>query len=136
MRSGQQISGISIKEKLTDTLAAGIVLWVIGYSVAMVLFAFVPATMIGWIVLPIMIPVTACVSFWRLKDGSKSIPYILLVSATWTAVAVTFDYVFLVYPFNVQNYYDFDVMIYYALTFLIPAIIGTIAHFRLRRRTA
>jgi hypothetical protein len=132
MHSGQQISGISIREKVVDTLVAGVVLWTIGYAIAMILFSFVPATMIGWIVLPVMIPITVYVSFWRLKRGAKSLSYILLVAAAWTAIAVTFDYALLVKAFNVQNYYDFDVMIYYSLTFLIPAVVGTIA---LNRRT-
>ena len=132
MHSGQQISGISIREKVVDTLVAGVVLWTIGYAIAIILFSFVPATMIGWIVLPVMIPITVYVSFWRLKRGAKSLSYILLVAAAWTAIAVTFDYALLVKAFNVQNYYDFDVMIYYSLTFLIPAVVGTIA---LNRRT-
>lgn len=87
-------------------------------------FAFVPAAMIGWIVLPIMIPVTVYAAIRRLKTGAKSVSYILAVAATWTLLAVGFDYVFLVVAFDAQNYYDFDVMIYYALTFLIPALVG------------
>jgi hypothetical protein len=133
MRSGQQILGISIIEKVVDTIVTGGVLWTIGYAIAMILFAFVPTTIIGWIVLPVMIPVTVYVSFWRLKRGAKSLSYILLVATTWTAIAVTFDYVLLVKAFNVQNYYDFDVLIYYALTFLIPTIVGVII---LNRRTS
>lgn len=71
-----------------------------------------------------MIPVTVYSSITRLKTGAKSISYILFVAATWASIAVAFDYAFLVYAFNVQNYYDFDVFIYYALTSLIPALIG------------
>ncbi len=91
----------------------------------MILFVFVPAATIGWIVLPIMIPVTVYVSFARLKPPINSVAYVLLVATTWTSIAVSFDYIFLVNAFNVQNYYDLDVFIYYTLTFLIPAIVGT-----------
>jgi hypothetical protein len=122
MKSSQQIES-SAKKKFIDTVGTGAVLWAIGYALGMVLFAFVHVAIIGWIIIPIMVPITAYASFWRLKTA-KSISYILVVATAWTVVAVAFDYAFLVSAFNVQNYYDFDVMIYYALTFLLPALIG------------
>ena len=122
MRGSQQVVG-GFRKKLVDTVGAGVVLWTIGYALAMILFAFVPTAMIGWIVLPIMTPVTVYVAFARRRTGA-SISYVLLVASTWTLIAVAFDYAFLVSAFSAQNYYDFDVLIYYALTFLIPAIVG------------
>lgn len=124
MTNGSRLEGSLSKKKLAGAVGAGAVLWAIGYALAMILFAFMPAAVIGWIVLPVMIPVTVYVSFARLKKNATSVSYVLFVALTWTVIAVAFDYVFLVSAFNVQNYYDFDVLLYYALTFLIPAIVG------------
>lgn len=128
MDSSSQRLAESSRKKLVDNIGVGVALWAIGYAIGMALFAFIPTAMIGWIVLPIMVPVTVYVSIWRLKTVAKSISYILIVAATWTSIAVAFDYVFLVGAFDVQNYYDFDVLIYYALTFLIPVIVGIVAN--------
>ncbi len=46
------------------------------------------------------------------------------VAVFWTVIAITFDYLFIVQLFNVSNYYKSDVFVYYAITFLIPIIIG------------
>jgi hypothetical protein len=124
MESRRQHAGSFDRRVLADTVGVGAVLWAIGYALGIISFAFVPVAMIGWVVIPVMIPVTAFASFTRFRAGEKSVYYILIVSATWTAVATAFDYVFLVSAFDVQTYYDFDVMLYYALTFLIPALIG------------
>jgi hypothetical protein len=124
MHGRPKVPGVSVREKVLDTLGAGIVLWVIGYASAMALFLFVPATAIGLIVLPIMIPVTVYLSFTRLRAGTKSVPYLVLAGATWALIAVALDYVLLVSAFNVHDYYDLDVSIYYALTFLIPVLVG------------
>jgi hypothetical protein len=124
MHGRPKVPGVSVREKVLDTLGAGIVLWVIGYAAAMVLFLFVPATAIGLIVLPIMIPVTVYFSYTRLRAGAKSVPYLVLVGATWALIAVALDYALLVNAFNVQDYYDLDVSMYYALTFLVPVLVG------------
>lgn len=123
MDSGQRISGVSAREKIVDAIAVGAVLWAIGYAVAIILFLFVPVAMIGWIVLPLMTPVTVYAAQARLKTGMKSVSYAFVVAATWASIAVAFDYIFLVSAFNVQNYYDLDVFVYYALTFLIPVAV-------------
>lgn len=133
MDTSSQRLAESPRKRLVDTIGVGVALWAIGYAIGMALYAFIPTSMIGWIVLPIMVPVTAYVSIRRLKTVAKSISYILIVAATWTSIAVAFDYVFLVDAFNVQNYYDFDVLIYYALTFLIPVIVGIVANPRFRK---
>jgi hypothetical protein len=130
MKGSQWVAEGFSRKILVDTIGAGIVLWAIGYTIGMILFALVPATMIGWIILPIMAPITIGTSLARFKIGTKSAPYVLLVSITWVSIAAAFDYVFLVNAFHVQNYYDLDVLVYYALTFLIPATIGI----RYRRR--
>ncbi|MEM3160035.1 MAG: hypothetical protein QXJ74_04550 [Nitrososphaera sp.] len=122
MKSSQQVAG-GVRKKLADTVGAGAALWAMGYALGMILFAFVPVAMIGLIVLPIMAPVTVYVAFSRLKTGAP-VSYVLLVASTWTAIAVAFDYAFLVSAFSAQDYYDLDVLVYYALTFLIPAAVG------------
>lgn len=40
------------------------------------------------------------------------------------AIAVIPDYVLLVRAFNVQNYYDADVLLYYILTFAVIVFVG------------
>jgi hypothetical protein len=117
-----QLAG-SARKVLVDTIGIGVVLWAIGYAIGMILFALVPVTMIGWIALPIMAPITVYTSFARLKTGATAF-HVLLVALAWTSIAVAFDYTFLVSAFDVQSYYDADVIIYYALTFLIPASVG------------
>jgi hypothetical protein len=41
------------RQFLKDALAWGIARWLIGYALGMILFALVPANLIGWIILPI-----------------------------------------------------------------------------------
>ena len=41
------------KNFLKDSLGWGFVLWLIGYVLGVVLFAIVPPSMIGWVIMPI-----------------------------------------------------------------------------------
>lgn len=90
----------------------------------MLLFAFVPVTAIDLIVLPIMIPLTVYVSYIRLRKVATPILHVPFAASTWTAIAVTFNYPFFVNAFGAQGYYDLDVLIYYALPFIIPTAVG------------
>ncbi|MFZ5933093.1 MAG: hypothetical protein ACOYT7_03415 [Patescibacteria group bacterium] len=65
-----------------------------------------------------------CVSHKRFKNLGAPISYYFIVAAVWLILAPVLDYVIIVKGFNSQNYYDFEVMIYYAVTFLIPLAIG------------
>lgn len=106
-----------------DTLGWGFLLWLIGYFLGFALFALVPTSLIGWIITPIGILIT----LWVLlkKINNESFPYYILVAVGWTAIAIIFDYIFLVMLLKpADGYYKLDVYLYYALTFVIPLIVG------------
>lgn len=110
------------KKVLIDTLGWGFLLWLLGYGLGILLFTMVPTSAIGWIITPIGTLVTLFVLFRKI---SGSIKHYLLISVSWTAIAVVFDYFFLVKVFNpADDYYKFDVYLYYALTFTLPLIVG------------
>lgn len=109
---------------ITDALGFGILLWMIGFSLGMILFPFVPVAYIGLPILLIVIPLTFLVSYYRFKRKGFTKTYYLTVAALWLLIAVIFDYTFLVRGFNVQNYYDLDIIVYYAMTFIIPLSVG------------
>lgn len=113
------------KQLLKDSLGWGILLWFIGYVLGIVLFAVVPASMIGWIIMPIGIVIT----LWVLlkKITSTSFWYYFYVAISWMFIAVMFDYLFLVQLLKpADGYYKLDVYLYYTLTFLLPLVVGTI----------
>lgn len=111
------------KKFLKDALGWGVVLWLIGYVLGIVLFAFVPASMIGWVITPIGIVITLLVLFKKIKG--ESLGYYLSVAAVWTVIAIVFDYFFLVKVFNpADGYYKLDVYLYYVLTFVMPLAVG------------
>lgn len=113
------------KQFLKDALGWGVILWLIGYGLGMALFAFVPLWAIGWIIMPIGTALTVWVAIKKIKGATLG--YYLGVAAVWTAIAVIFDYFFLVKAFNpADGYYKLDVYIYYLLTFLIPFVVGFI----------
>jgi hypothetical protein len=100
----------------------GVCLWLIGYVLGIALFAFVPVALIGWIIMPIGTLVTISV---LLRVRNESGWFYVLLSVTWTSIAVMFDYVFIVRAFSpADGYYKPDVYLYYALTFLLPLAIG------------
>ena len=111
------------KQLLKDTLGWGFVLWLIGYILGIVLFPIVPASILGWIIMPIGIIITLWVLFKKVRG--ESFGYYLILAAVWTLIAITFDYVFLVLLFKpADGYYKPDVYLYYMLTFALPLIIG------------
>jgi hypothetical protein len=111
------------KNFLKDSLGWGFVLWLIGYVLGVILFAIVPPSMIGWLITPIGIIIMLWVLFKRV--GGESFQYFAMLAVIWTAIAVVFDYLFIVKAFNpADGYYKPDVYLYYALTFLIPLIFG------------
>lgn len=111
------------KQLLKDALGWGFILWLIGYALGIVLFPFVPVSIFGWFIMP----VGALLTLWVLikKVKSESFKYYLLLAFAWTSIAVVFDYFFLVQVFKpADGYYKPDVYLYYALTFIMPVIIG------------
>jgi hypothetical protein len=112
---------------LKDAFGWGFLLWLIGYILGFVLFAFVPASLIGWVIMPIGTLITLWVLLKKIK--SDSFQYYLLMGATWTLVAILFDYVFLVLLLKpADGYYKLDVYLYYTLTFVLPVIVGWSKH--------
>jgi hypothetical protein len=101
----------------------GIFLWFIGYVLGIALFPIVPASMIGWVIMPIGIIITLWILLKKIK--SRSFHYYLKLAFIWTLIAIIFDYFFLVKLFKpADGYYKFDVYVYYILTFILPLVVG------------
>jgi putative effector of murein hydrolase LrgA (UPF0299 family) len=108
---------------LKDAWGWGFVLWFIGYALGVVLFAFVPASVIGWIITPFGAALTLWIAFKKLKGDT--LRYFLLVGLVWLLIAVVGDYVFIVKAFKpADGYYKPDVYLYYVLTLAIALVAG------------
>lgn len=108
---------------LKDAIGWGIILWLIGYVLGIVFFPVVPPAMIGWAIMPIGAPITLWVLFKKIKETNFG--YYLKLAVVWTAIAVVFDYLFLVQVFKpADGYYKLDVYVYYALVFILPLVAG------------
>ena len=110
------------KEVFLNTVFWGFILWLIGYVLGFIFFAFVPKETIGWYILPIGVIITVWVLFKKIER--KTFSCYLGVSIFWTLIAVIFDYLFIVRLLNSVNYYKLDVYAYYLLTFLLPLLVG------------
>jgi len=108
-----------MKQILKDTAGLGILLWLLGYLASLLLFVSPFAAIMGWILLLVFTPVTIAVAWWWFRARDLALAYYAGVGAAWTAIAVVLDYLFIVLLFQ-ATYYEFDVFVYYALTFLIP----------------
>ncbi|MBP8961269.1 hypothetical protein KBG31_03550 [Patescibacteria group bacterium] len=111
------------KQFLKDAFLWGFILWLIGYVLGIVLFAIIPPSLIGWVIMPIGTAITLWVLFKKIKgDGFR---YYLLLAISWTLIAMVFDYLFLVKVFKPEDgYYKLDVYLYYILTFTLPLLVG------------
>jgi len=105
-----------------SVLGWGVALWFIGYVLGFIFFAFVPAAVIGWYVMPLGIAITCAVLYkWVRMDSARDA---LLLGVGWSIVAILCDYVFLVTLLNpADGYYKLDVYLYYVLTFALPFIV-------------
>jgi uncharacterized membrane protein len=111
------------KQFLKDALGWGFILWLIGYILGFILFFVAPPTMIGWIITPIGIIITLWALFKKIKGDSFK--YYFKLAVVWTAIAVAFDYLFIVKMLKpAGGYYKPDVYLYYGLTFILPLIVG------------
>ena len=111
------------KQLLKDSLGWGFILWLIGYLLGFVFFFVLPTSLIGWAIMPIGLAIT----LWVLlkKVNSESFEYFLILAVIWTAIAVAFDYLFIVKTLKpADGYYKLDVYLYYTLTFISPLIVG------------
>lgn len=101
----------------------GVLLWLIGYLLGFLFFAFIPPTSIGWVIMPIGTLFTLWVLLKKitpLTDFKQA----LYVSLQWTAIALIGDYlgiVLLLHP--ADGYYKLDVYLYYTLTFVLPLLV-------------
>jgi hypothetical protein len=109
---------------IKDTAGLGAALWLIGYLASLVLFFTPYAGIMGWILLAVFTPVTIVITWWWFSQRkSLSLRYYAGVGIAWMLIAVVLDYLFIVLLFN-ASYYDPDVFVYYAVTFLIPPGVG------------
>lgn len=111
------------KQFFKDALGWGFLLWLLGYILGIIFFMLVPPSMIGWIITPI----ATIIALWVLikKIKSSSLQYYFIIGVIWTILAIVLDYFLLVKLFNPEDgYYKLDVYIYYALTFILPLIVG------------
>jgi hypothetical protein len=105
-----------------NTILWGFILWLIGYILGFIFFAFVPKDVIGWYILPIGVIITLWVLFKKI--ARKEFKCYFGIAIFWTLIAIVFDYLFIVRLLNSHTYYKLDVYIYYFLTFLLPLIVG------------
>ena len=111
------------KQLLIDSLGWGFVLWLIGYILGIILFFVLPPSLIGWFILPVGLIITLWVLFKKIKGGT--LQYYLMLATVWIVLAVVLDYFFIIKTLNpADGYYKLDVYLYYALTFIIPIIVG------------
>jgi len=114
-----------------NTIFWGVALWLFGYILGIVFFAFVPKDLIGWYIMPLGLMLTLWVLFKKIKRESF-VCYIGL-GVVWTIIAITFDYLFLVKLFKAINYYKLDVYIYYFLTLTLPIATGVYKFNKIKR---
>ena len=105
-----------------NTVLWGFVLWLLGYILGIIFFAFIPKDIMGWFIMPFGIAVTLWVLFEKIKRYSFAC-YIGL-GIIWTIMAIVLDYVFLVKLLNATDYYKIDVYIYYIVTLILPMAVG------------
>lgn len=105
-----------------NTILWGFILWLFGYILGIIFFAFVPKNILGWVILPFGLIATLWVLFKKIKRESFGC-YIGL-GIVWTIMAIILDYIFLVKLFNATDYYKIDVYVYYVLTLLLPVVVG------------
>jgi len=111
------------KQLIIDTLVWGLLLWLIGYVLGLLLFFVLPVTLIGWAILPVGVIITAWVLFRKIRR--EDFRYYGVLAVAWTVIAVACDYVFIVLALKpADGYYKADVYLYYLLVFVLPLIAG------------
>lgn len=113
---------MTIKQKLTNTLLWGFVLWFVGYVAGIILFMVVPNGYIGWVISPLATLFMVWVVLKKVKRPELSCYFGL--GFVWTIMAVALDYIFIVKLFNSKEYYQSDVFLYYVLTLILPLCVG------------
>ena len=115
---------------LKSNLAWGFILWLIGWVLGVVLFMTPLKPIMAWVISPIGIIITLWVLFKKI-NREKYMCY-FGVAVIWTVMAIVLDCLFNVLLFNIgASYYKLDIYIYYALTFILPLIVGA---YKLRKQ--
>ena len=110
---------------LKDTAGLGTLLWLLGYLASMVLYFTPLAGSMGWVIAAVLTPVTVVVAWWWFAKRERlPLCYYAGVGVAWMVIAVVLDYLFIVQLFKTTTYYAPDVLLYYALMFLIPVGVG------------
>lgn len=110
---------------LKDTAGLGTLFWLIGYLASLVLYFLPIPYSLGWILLVILTPFTLWVTWWWFRQRERlPLQYYAGVGIAWMLIAVVLDYLFIVLLFSAAEYYVPDVLLYYALMFLIPVGVG------------
>ena len=91
------------KQFLKNSLGWGLALWFIGYVLGIILFFLLPSRLIGWTIMPIGLLITFWVLLKKVEDDS--LQYYLILAIVWTAIAVVFDYLFIVETFKPADGY-------------------------------
>jgi len=92
---------------------------------SIVLFFFLPTSLLGWVMTPIGTLITLFVLLKWVKG--ESFGHYATVALVWTALAMVLDYLFIVRLFHpADGYYKTDVYLYYASTFVLPLAVGLI----------
>jgi len=114
-----------MKQWINDTAGLGMALWLIGYLASLALFFTSFAGIMGWILLAVFTPVTSAIAWWWFRQREPPLPlqYYAGVGLAWMLIAIVLDFLFIVLMFQ-ATYYDVDVFVYYAVTFLIPVGVG------------
>lgn len=113
-----------MKQLIKDTAGLGTAFWLIGYLASLVLFFSPFAGVMGWILTAFFTPVTiAIVWLWFRKREYLPLQYYAGIGVAWVLIAIVLDYLFIVLLFQ-AHYYETDVFVYYAVTFLIPVGVG------------
>jgi hypothetical protein len=113
-------------QQLIDTIGLGLLLWFIGYVASIILFFFVPAAMIGWILFVLFTPLLIAVTFARFRNRSLPLRYYVIMAVTWVLIAIVADFIFIVLLFNPASYYHASVFVYYLEMILVPVIMGVL----------
>jgi len=119
------------KKIFLNTVFWGVILWIFGYVLGVIFFAFFPKNVLGWYIMPFGLIATFWVLFKKIKRDSFSC-YIGL-GVVWTIIAIVFDYIFLVKLFGVTDYYKIDVYVYYTLTLILPIAVGLYKFNRIKK---
>ena len=101
----------------------GFVLWLIGWILGVVLFMTPLKSIMGWVITPIGTIITLWVLFKKI-NRERLLCY-FGVAVIWTLMAIALDYLFNVLLFGIgASYYKLDIYIYYAITFILPLMVG------------